>query len=81
MLEIIEPIETSNIENISNTHIDHCKFQRNTPTIYSKKKSIFIQIKEWTLETIRLIDTGSSNTILDEKLVPQQYGKLIPLEE
>ena len=40
-----------------------------------------IQIQNWALEIIGLIDTGYSNTILDEKLVPTQYHKIISPSE
>ena len=46
--------------------------------VYSLKIKCKIQINDWTLDTLGLIDTRCSNTILDQKLVPVQYHKPIP---
>ena len=46
--------------------------------IYSLKIKCKIQINDWTLDILRLIDTGCSNTILDLKLVLLKYHKPIP---
>ena len=46
--------------------------------ILSLKIKCKIQISEWALDILGLIDTGCSNTILDQKIVPLQYHKPIP---
>ena len=46
--------------------------------IFSLKIKCKIQISESTLDILGLIDTGCSNTIIDQKLVPLQYHKPIP---
>ena len=47
--------------------------------IFSLKIKCKIQINDWTLDILGLIDTGCTNTILDQKLVPLQYHKPILL--
>ena len=46
--------------------------------IFSLKIKCKIQINDWTLDLLGLIDTGCSNTIIDQKLVPFKYHKPIP---
>ena len=51
---------------------------KNIRPIYSLKIKCKIEINDWALNIVGLIDTGCSNTILDKKLVPPQYHKPIP---
>ena len=76
--EIIEAIETI-IEDVQLEIVRTIKRQLNLP--YSLKVKCKIQIQNWALEIIRLIDTECSKTILDEKLIPSQYHKTIPPSE
>ena len=46
--------------------------------LFSLKIKCKLQINNWTLDILGLIDTGCSNTILDQQLVPLQYHKPIP---
>ena len=46
--------------------------------LFSLKIKCKLQINDWTIDILGLIDTGCSNTILDKKLVPPQYHKPIP---
>ena len=47
--------------------------------LFSLKIKCKIQINDWTLDILGLINTGCSNIILDKKLVPLKYHKPIPL--
>ena len=72
-METVETIiEEDQIEMLST-------LRREPKQVYSLKIQCKIQIQNWALEIIGLIDTGCSNTILDEKLVPPQYHKPIQL--
>ena len=72
-IETIETVvEEDQIETIST-------LRREPRQVYSLKLKCKIQIQNWALEIIGLIDTECSNTILDKKLVPPQYHKPIPL--
>ena len=46
--------------------------------VYSIKFRCKIQIQNWAFDVIGLIDTGCSNTVLGQKLVPLQYHQAIP---
>ena len=72
-IETIETIvEKDQIEIIST-------LRREPKQVCSLKVKCKIQIQNWALKFIGLVDTGCSNTILDKKLVPSQYHKPIPL--
>ena len=71
-VEIIpEDLPKNNIQTINT--ISTC-----SKPIYSLKIKCKIQINDWTLNLLELIDIGCSNTILDRKLVPDKYHKPIP---
>ena len=72
-IETVETIiEEDQIETIST-------LRREPKLVYSLKRKCKIQIQNWALEIIGLINTGCSNTILVKKLVAAQYHKPIPL--
>ena len=72
-IETVETIiEEDQIETIST-------LRREPKLVYSLKIKCKIQIQNWALEIIGLIDTRCSNTIFDKKLVPPQYHEHIPL--
>ena len=51
---------------------------KNIRPIYNLKINCKIQINDWALNVVGLINTECSNIILDQKLVPPQYHKPIP---
>ena len=46
-------------------------------SIYSLEIKCKFQIHDWALDIVGLMDTGCSNTVLDQKLVSPQYHKPI----
>ena len=65
------------IEIISDDYLINTVNTRPKP-LFSLKIKCKLQINDWTLNILGLIDTGCSNTILDQQLVPFQYHKPIP---
>ena len=79
---ILEEIETEAIETIveqlENSIETINTIRENPRPVYSLKIKCKLQIKDWALDILGLIDTGCSNTILDQNLVPVNYQKPIP---
>ena len=71
----IETVETIIEEN----HIETISTLRREPKqVYSLNIKCKIQIQNWALQIVGLIDTGCSNTIFVKKIVPPQYHKPVP---